>query len=252
MGIIRERLFGLDTIEEALKVVDNVSSRSSSVRVLVGLNDQEFELIDKSVTSKNQLRGRFMSPLVVMCRQNSIPIEPIGRKLTATSSRLSAAAFYNPWEFYKMLWIMTTKSWTLVRAPSARRYLEKSIPHFTERYLKEGSDCMALKIAQSVNEFPETQIIAVTPMENTFDVVERLESDDFINRSTDDFERILLDIESDGAGLWIPVFLIYILLPTAVGYTGLRYLWRHKLSELSHFETQGIALGTWVRDSRRD
>ena len=252
VGIIRERLFGPDTIEEALKVVDSITSRHKSVRVLVGLNDKEFELIDKSVSSRNQLRGRFMSPLVVMCRQSSLNVEPIGRKLTATSSKLSSAAFFNPLEFYKVLWIIMSKSWSLVRAPSARRYLERSIPRFTESYFSEGSECMASKIARTVHLGPETHIIAVTPMENTFEVVERLEAHGLLNQPLNDLEVRLRELESEGAGLWVPVFILYVLFPLMTVYGGVRYLMGTKLGELGHYETQGIALGTWVRDSRRD
>ena len=78
VGIIRERLFGPDTVEESLKVIDNISSvGNSSVEVLVGLNDQEFGLIKKSMRSRNSLKGRFMSPVVALCSQGSIPVEYI-------------------------------------------------------------------------------------------------------------------------------------------------------------------------------
>ena len=111
---------------------------------------------------------------------------------------------------------------------------------------------MASKIARTVHLGPETHIIAVTPMENTFEVVERLETHGLLNQPLNDLEVRLRELESEGAGLWVPVFILYVLFPLMTVYGGVRYLMGTKLGELGHYETQGIALGTWVRDSRRD
>ncbi len=247
VGIVREKLFGPDTIEEALKTVDSLSTRGTT-RVLLGINDQEFALIEKSVFSRNNLKGRFMSPLVVLCKQNYIPIECVGRKISATSSRLSNAAFWNPVQFYKTLWLVSTKSWSQVRAPSARKYIDKSIPIFSRVYFTEGSECMTLKIAQAVERSSESYVVTVVPMENYFDVLESLE---------DTLQRVpsparLEELELESAGLWIPVVLLYLMFPMYVLYRIIQLAGRTELTELANYETQGIALGTWVRDTRRD
>lgn len=247
VGIIREKLFGQDTIEEALKVVDSISSRGPT-RVLAGINDLEFKLIEKSVSSRNKLKGRFMSPLVVLCNQSNIPIEPVGRKLSATSSRLSSVAFWNPLQFYKTLWLVGMKSWSLVRAPSARKYIDKSIPAFSDAYFREGSKCMALKIAEAVRRSKETNVVSIVPMENYHDVIDQLDA--VLNGDAP--MRPIDELDSDVAGLWIPVVILYLLLPSYASYQVISRTKRSELGELANYETQGIALGTWVRDTRRD
>ena len=247
VGIGRERLFGADTIEEALKIVDSLS-RQGPTRVLAGVNDQEFKLMDKSVASKNKLKGRFMSPLVVLCRQRNIPIESIGRRLSATSSRLSLVAFSNPIQFYKGLWLGVTKSWGILRAPSARKYVEKVIPKLSTVYLTEGSEYMALKVFAAINEAGEEQLACVVPMENYFDIVRMFEPAGDIPK----VDQRLRELESHGPGLWMMIIIMYLLAPSYLVYRVLYWVSKSELIEFANFETQGIALGTWVRDKRRD
>jgi hypothetical protein len=251
VSINRERLFGADTIEEAMKVVDSVSSKGNPVRVLAGINDQEFNLIDKSVSSRNSLRGRFMSPLVVMCRQNQIPVDFVGRRLTATSSRLSTVVLKHPLEFYKAIWLVVFKSWALIRAPHARRYLDKLIPNLARSYLAEGSEMMALKTELCLRKSDEDLIVTV-PMENSQEVLQILEEGRLAESSDDILERRIEAMDSDGSGYWLPVAILYLFLPIALLFELFKWIGKNELTELANYETQGIALGTWVRDSRRD
>ena len=254
VGIIRERLFGPDTVEESLKVIDNISSvGNSSVEVLVGLNDQEFGLIKKSMRSRNSLKGRFMSPVVALCSQGNIPVEYIGRRLTSTSSRLSSTALANPWQFYKLLMLMATKSWSLVRTPSARDFLNLRVPSFADAYLREGSACMALNILQRVNHRSTSEsVVTVVPLETCPEVLNFIGSLQSEGCEQETILQRIAALQRDGVGVWMPVLILYILLPCYGMYRVSRLFMGTELTELSNYETQGIALGTWVRDKRRD
>ena len=199
------------------------------------------------------MKGRFMSPVVALCNQNHIPVKHVGRNLIPTSSRLSTVAFTNPWQFYKLLWLLLTKSWTLIRTPSARDYLASRVPVLVDTYLREGSECMALKIFQNTGELPDSHdLVAVVPLENYPEVTSTLEAK---TRGVPDLKRVAqrtAELEQEGLGLWIPVFLLYLFLPCYSMYWLVTGLMRTELTELDNYETQGIALGTWVRDKRRD
>jgi hypothetical protein len=254
-GIARERLFGPDTIEEAMKVVDNLSRNlpnPQTLKVLVGINDQEFALIDKSTNRGSRLRGRFMSPLIALCRQNAIPLAHIARNLSATSCRLSSVSFMNPLQFYNALWILASKRLSLVRTPSARGYLERKLPALAHAYLGEGSDAMALKIMSHVARDLSTNIVAVVPMENYADVLAKLESAELRRIQADIISEGIVHLESYESGLWIPVLLLYIMCPIYTLFLLGKFIPGTDMSEFGNYETQGIALGTWVRDRRRD
>lgn len=253
VSIVREKLFGSDTIEEALKVVDSKSSRRDGpLRVLAGINDQEFQLIRKSMTSRRSVKGRFMSPLLVMCSKNGISIAGIGRKLTATSSKLSTISMANPLQFYKLLWMLGTKSISLFRTPLARPFLESRIPSYVNGYFKDASECMALKILKTSALHPGDTIIAVVPLENSVDVISSLESPYFGSLDLAQLERKIGELEEDRVGVWIPVFICYIAIPIYLIYRLVNQASHVELTDLSNFETEGLALGTWVRDKRRD
>jgi hypothetical protein len=256
VGIVRERLFGQDTIEEAMKVVDQVSrvtvGSTSNAKVLVGINDQEFNLIDKSVNSRNKLRGRFMSPLVVLCRKSSIPVESVARRLAATSSRLSKACLRQPFQFYKTLAILATRRLNLVRTPSAKPYLMSKVPAIAGAYIDEGAKCIAFKIALEVTREGAQDTVAVVPMEFFADVSSEVEALPAVIHRSEVFEQSIRKLESDDVGYWIPVFLLYIFLPLYGLTVAINKLASVELGELRNYETEGIALGTWVRDKRRD
>ena len=256
VGITRERFFGPDSIEEALKVVDTLSSgnrhEQSKLKVLVGINDQEFLLITKSVGGRNSVKGRFMSPLVVLCRQYSIPISSISRNLAATSSKLSNVSLFNPFEFYKLLWIIGSKSLSLIRTPQARPYLSKQIPAYVSSYIREGSYCMTLKILHESRKDNISKLVAVVPLENLSDIVSMLETKILSDLTDTEVQSKISELDTDAVGLWVPVFLCYVVLPIVFLYETIRIGLRGELGELSNYETQGIALGTWVRDKRRD
>lgn len=235
-----------------MKVVDTASCKvdpSKSLKVLLGINDQEFQLIQKSLCSRNILKGKFMSPLLALCHQNEIAVDWIGRKLTATSSRLSYVSFFHPVQFYKLVYMLMTKSWSLIRTPQALPHLQRSIPHMAKAYVVEGSECMVLKIRNAMDTIPFQQIVAVIPLENFHIVVEGLQT--YQRISGPDSSR-LVDLEAEGVGLWLPVLALYILLPVIFSIYLVRELNSGRLVDLSNYETQGIALGTWVRDRRRD
>ena len=251
VGIIRERLFGSDTIEEALRMVDNLTSSGGSVNVCIGINDQEFGLIQKSLKTKKSVKGKFMSPLISLCSQYSIPYASIGRRLTATSSRLSTVAMTRPDEFYTLLSILVTKSLSLIRTPQAREYLTRRVPRFTQNYLTDGSECLTLKSVQSLRAAGiGVTTVAVVPFENFHDIVSSV---DRISRlSHEAISERIRQLDSDAGGFWIPVLLLYVTTPIICVYQLGRYLVSLNVGDLGNYETQGIALGTWVRDKSRD
>lgn len=250
VGIIRERLFGPDTIEEALKVVDNVSltvPNKPGFSVVAGINDMEHKLISASIDSRRRSEARFMSPLVKMCVQNSIPLKHIGRNLVTTSSRLSQACLRHPYEFYSLLWVLATKRITIMRTPQAKSFLMQKIPSIASVYIDEGSIYMGTRIVQEINQSTDDRLVAVVPMENFASVV------DLVGRlDSSGSEDVISDIDKECMGVWLPVFIIYILLPCAIVYKSVSHMLTSHVSELSNYETQGVALGTWVRDLRRD
>ncbi len=254
VGIVRERLFGGDTVEEALKVIDNISSKHPrSTKTLVAINDQEFNLIEKSLSSQRRIKGRFMSPVMALCKSNSIPYTCIGRKITATSSRLSSVFMKRPLELYKLLWIITSKSLSLVRTPQARQYIKSSVPSFVDAYFVEGSETMAIKIIKNVHESDVKKMIAVVPLENYHDIVQILESRQSGRQDISDLDRKLNYLEEDVVGLWAPVLLLYIACPILILTMGVKKLSNARFAELSNFETEGVSIvGSWVRDKRRD
>ena len=254
MGIVRERLFGNDTVEEALKVVDNISSKyPTSIRTLVGINDQEFNLINKSLTSRRSLKGRSMSPVLAMCHSNSIPYHCIGRKISATSSRLSCVFMKHPLELYRLLWIIANKSLSVVRTPQARQYIEGRVPKFVKAYFVEGSDTMAYKILMKVHDSDDAKIVAIVPMENFHDIVQILESKPLEQETISDVERKLNYLEEDMLGLWGLVLVVYIIAPVMMSAVMLRKAYNWRFAELGYFETEGVSIvGSWVRDRRRD
>ena len=234
-------------------MVDTISCKKAGpLQVLVGINDQEFHLIQKSLTARNSLKGKFMSPLVSMCQQNSIPVDFAGRKLTATSSRLSWVSFSRPMQFYKLLWILASKSMSLIRTPQARPFLKQRIPAYVDTYFDEASECMALKIVRARQCVSEQTVIGVVPIENTADVLARLESGSLSAFTEAQIDARIRDLEEERAGLWIPVIFMYLILPAYTVYQGFRFVSSKKLTDFGNYETQGIALGTWVRDTRRD
>lgn len=251
VGILREKLFGPDTIEEALKVVDSVSLKSKTeMTVFVGINDQEFTLIQKSVRSATNLKGKFMSPLIALCAKYNITVSPIGRKLTATSSQLSRICFENPPQFYRLLWLLSTKSLSQLRSPQARPFLDRHIPLIATKYFDDGSDCMSLKIIQGLNDSESNSIIAVVPMENVPRIQKNLEHLEDVEELV--FPKTMDILENEDLGLWIPVLVLYVFMPLYLVYEAICSVAAAEVTEMANFETQGLALGTWVRDKRRD
>ena len=235
-----------------MKVVDGSSCKIESakdLKVLVGINDQEFNLIKKSLQSRHSVKGRFMSPLVALCTQNKLDCDWIGRKLVATSNRLSSVSFKNPLQFYRLGFILIVKSWSLLRTPQALPFLLKSVPAYVEGYLKEGSECMFLKIQNHLRMPQYQRIIAIVPMENFSTVVTSLESIDNVNALD---ESRIHTLDSEKGGKWVLLVCLYVLLPLSSVIGIAKLLYGSKLKDLSNYETQGIALGTWVRDRRRD
>jgi hypothetical protein len=254
VGIVRERLFGPDTIEEALRVVDNLWSRPDNLKVLLGINDKEFEIISKSISSKNSVKGKFMSPLVALASQYKIPHAYVGRNLTATSSRLSLVSMTHPWQFYKLLWTIASKSLSLVRTPQARPFLLAHIPAFVESYLVEGSQIMTMKLLREIKTRTSySKYIAIVPMENYADVKQSLEGREYVDLSNEELGSRIKGLEGDTIGLWIPVLVAYFVLPFTLLVKAMSYLCRTEIGELANYETEGVALiGSWVRDKRRD
>jgi len=241
-------------VEEALKVIDNVSSRHpKSTGTLVGINDQEFNLIEKSLTSPKSLRGRFMSPVISLCNSSDIPFTCVGRKITATSSRLSCVFMRHPLEFYKLLWIITSKSLSVLRTPQARSFIEHRVPNFAKAYFDEGSETMAIKILQSVNELRYDKTVAIVPLENYHAIINFLELWKVESANPLDLQRKLQFLEEDTVGLWAPVLIMYVLAPILMIGTIAKKLKDAYFGESSNFETEGVSIvGSWVRDKRRD
>ena len=158
----------------------------------------------------------------------------------------------NPLQFYKALWILATKRLSLVRTPTARGYLERKVPALAHAYLSEGSDAMASKIMSEVAKASNTNIVAVVPMENYADVLSQLETGALQRLAVDAISARIAHLESYETGLWIPILLLYIICPIYAFILLMRYIPGTDMSEFANYETQGIALGTWVRDRRRD
>jgi len=228
--------------------------KSSKFKVLVGINDKEFDIITKSLTSRNLLKGKFMSPIIAMVSQYEIANGYVARNLTATSSRLSLTAMKNPLQFYKLMWTIATKSLSLVRTPQARPLLEQKIPSFVDSYLKEGSEVMSLKLLNEVrNGESFEKFVAVVPMENLEDVYQSLNSRELEKLARDAVDMRLNVLQKDSVGLWIPVLVMYCIFPIAFLIKGLKYIGNAEIGELANFETEGVVIiGSWVRDKRRD
>lgn len=251
VGIKRDRYFGQDSIEEALKVVDSLSSKHSGFfEVLAGINQHEYHLSSASVLKRKNAKGCFMAPLFDLCFQNRIPISHVGRSVTATSSKLSSVSFSNPLEFYKLLWLLAIRSLNALRSQQARSSLRKRIPSYVSTYFDEAGECMALKIIEKLRKSGQTSFVVVVPLENFADVSHQITE---MYSTTD--ERVterLSQLEDDNIGLWLPVLLLYILLPCGICYEALMFFGRSPMSQMSKYETEGILLGTWVRDKTRD
>jgi pheromone shutdown protein TraB len=210
----------------------------------------EFNLIKKSVSSRNRTQGRFMSPIVTMCSTSSIPISYIGRKLSSTSSRISQTCMRDPLQFYSLLWLLVSKRVTILRTPQARQFLKERIPMIVSTYIDEGSRCMGTKILLEASKGSSDQLVAVLPLENFQGVIDAIAELESFDPQKLDMTRAVL--EEDRIGVWLVVLPLYILAPLYMIFLGVAYLMRAEMTELSNFETQGIALGTWVRDKRRD
>lgn len=255
VGIIREKLFGKDTIEEAMKVVDNVSCQltpGTSMKVLLGINDQEYNLIKKSLRSRNSLKGKFMSPVIALCDQNQIESDWIGRNLAATSSRLSRISLYYPLQLGRLCFILVSKSWALIRTPQARPFLQSKIPDYVEGYINENAECMALKIQDELCRSSTNKLVAVVPFENYPLILEALEGVPVSNINSLDVGERIEELDSPGISHWLIVIGLYLVIPAVLIFESLTRMNSSKLKDLSNYETQGIALGTWVRDKRRD
>lgn len=251
IGIVRDRLFGIDTIEEALKRVDTVASKDQQgMEVLAGVNKHDAHLINLSISKNTRTKGKFMSPLFAFCQNNGIPINHIGRSLTAISSELSMVSMRNPLEFYKLVWLLSTRPLSSLRSQQARQFLRKRIPSYVTSYFDVCGEFLAMNILKKLLCSEKNEIVAVIPIEHFFTVCEGL-----ANPKLKDAERIsqrINHLEEDGLGLWLPVLLLYIIIPSAFLYKSLIYLASGKITELSKFETEGLVLGTWVRDKTRD
>lgn len=256
VGVIRERLFGIDTIEEAMKVVDKLSSKSNastSTQVLLGINDQEFNLIKKSLSSRNSLKGRFMSPVMAMCHSYSIPVSYVGRNITTTSGRLSNVFLRHPAELYKVLWIIFSKSLSVLRTPQARPFVYQRVPHFVNEYLLEGSRTMTFKLLQQIrlNDYETT--VAVIPMENFHDVTSFFDRSDVASLGSEEILQTIATLDEEASGVWIPVIILYIIFPCTALFLASSCLLSAELGEMKNFKTEGFSIvGSWVRDVRRD
>ena len=251
VGIKRDRYFGQDSIEEALKVADSLSAKHSGFfEVLAGINQHEYQLSSASVLKRKHAKGCYMSPLIDLCFQNKIPISHVGRSVTATSSKLSSVSFSNPLEFYKLLWLLAIRSFNALRSPQARSSLRKRIPSYVASYFDEAAECMALKIIEKLRKSHKTTFVVVVPLENYVDVSHQITE---LHSITDERARERLSqLEDDNVGLWLPVLLLYILLPCGICYEAVKFFGSSQISQMSKYETEGILLGTWVRDKTRD
>jgi len=251
VGIIRDRVFGKDTIEEALRVVDTMSvKRGNSLEVLVGINDHEYKLLTESSQKPARGKGKFMAPLFSLCLQNQISIRNMGRSLTAVSSRVSIISMKSPIEFYKLLWLLATKSSSVFRSDQIRPFLRSRIPSYVSGYFDEAGECMALKIIERVRASGNDSYVVVLPFEHSLSVEEGITSKGKIDSDT--IRSRISHLEEDDLGLWIPVILLYMCFPIALIFKFVTYVGNVQLKELSNYKTEGIVLGTWVRDKSRD
>jgi hypothetical protein len=117
-------------------------------------------------------------------------------------------------------------------------------------YIDEGSRCMGTKILLEASKGSSDQLVAVLPLENFQGVIDAIAELESFDPQKLDMTRAVL--EEDRIGVWLVVLPLYILAPLYMIFLGVAYLMRAEMTELSNFETQGIALGTWVRDKRRD
>ena len=111
---------------------------------------------------------------------------------------------------------------------------------------------MAFKIALEVTRGGAQDTIAVVPMEFFADVFSEVETLPAEMLRSEVLDQCIRKFESDEVGYWIPVFLLYILIPLYGLTVAINKLASSELGELRNYETEGIALGTWVRDKRRD
>ena len=84
------------------------------------------------------------------------------------------------------------------------------------------------------------------------EVISCLESPFFGSLDLKQLERKIGELEEDKIGVWIPVLICYIAVPIYLIYRLVKKASDVELTDSSNFETEGLALGTWVRDKRRD
>ena len=112
---------------------------------------------------------------------------------------------------------------------------------------------MALNILQRMNHRSTSEsIVTVVPLENYPEVLNFIGSLQSEGCEQETILQRIAALQRDGVGVWMPVLILYILLPCYGMYRVSRLFMGTELTELSNYETQGIALGTWVRDKRRD